>query len=70
MEITAINSGIETLMQLGSLGEANYNPAKCLNALSNFSNFVGLLKTLNSIAVFLGNTLEENKARSLLKVSH
>ena len=61
-------SGIETLMQLGLLGETNFKAAKSLTAC-NFSNFVGLPKTLKNVVVFLGNTLEENKVRSLLKVS-
>ena len=62
-------SGIETLMQLGLLGKANFKAAKSLPLGSNFSKFVGLPKTLKNFVVFLGNTLEENKVRLLLKVS-
>ena len=62
-------SGIEALMQLSLWREANFKAAKSLTAKSNFSKFVGLLKTLKDVVVFLGNTLEENKVRSLWKVS-
>ena len=45
-------SGIETLMQLGLLGEA---------LGSNFSKQEGLPKTLKNVVVVLGNTLEKTK---------
>ena len=60
--------GIETLMQLGSLGEANFKAAKSQPLGSNSSKFVGLPKTLKNVVVFLGDALEENKVRFLLKV--
>ena len=64
-------SEIETLMQLGSLGEANFKAAKSLTAWEQLQQVCGILpKTLKNVVVFLGNTLEENKVRSLLKVSY
>ena len=59
-------SGIETLMLLGSLGKANFKAAK---SLSTWEYLQQVKVTLKNVVVFLGNTLEENKVRSLLKVS-
>ena len=56
-------SGIETLMQLGLLGKANFKDAKSLTTWD-------LLKTHQEcFFVFLGESLEGNKVLSLLKVA-
>ena len=63
--VTAIG-GIETLRQLGSLGKANFKAAKSLTAWEYLQQ---VRATAKDFVVFLGNTLEENKVRLVLKVS-
>ena len=62
-------SGIKTLMHLGSLGKTNLQGYKVANRLGVTSAILWDCQGLNNVVVFLGNTLEENKVRSLLKVS-
>ena len=61
-------SGIETLLQLGSLGEANFQSVKSLTAWEYLQQLGGIAEDSQDCCWFLGNTLEENKVRSLLKV--
>ena len=61
--------GIETLRQLGSLGEANFKAAKSLTIWEYLQQVKVTAKDSQVLVVFLGNTLEENKVRLLLKVS-
>ena len=59
-------SGIETLIQLGSLGEANFKAAKSLTAWEYLQQVKATAKDSQECCCFLG--LKENKVRSLLKV--
>ena len=54
-------------MQLGSLVKANFKAEKSLTAWEYLQKLVGLLKNFKNVVVFLGNTLEENKVRSLFE---
>ena len=44
---TSVGLGIETLMQLGSLGEANFKPAKSLTAWEKLQQVCGIAKYSN-----------------------
>ena len=68
MVVTVIN-GIESLRQLGLLGKAHFKAAKSLTAWEYLQQVKATAKTLKYFVVVLGNTLEENKVRLLLKVS-
>ena len=59
--------GIETLVQLGSLGKANFKASKYLTAWES-NNWIAQ-DSPRMFVVFLGNTLEENKVISLMKVA-
>ena len=54
-------SGIETVVQIGSLGIVISMLQSPSPLESNFKKYMGLPKTLKNVVVFLGNTLEENK---------
>ena len=59
--------GIETLRQLGLLGEANFKAAKSLTAWEYLLQVKVTAKDSQECCCFLG--LKENKVSSLLKVS-
>ena len=59
--------GIETLRQLGLLGEANFKASKSLTAWEYLQQVKATGKDSQECCCFLG--LKENKVSSLLKVS-